>query len=48
MPTTPAGAAALLQYMLDDDLTTDDGYWHMTALRTAVAALNCIGAAVQS
>jgi hypothetical protein len=43
-PTTPAGVAAL-QYMLDDDLCDDESYWHMTALRTAVAALNSIGAA---
>jgi hypothetical protein len=46
MPTTPAGVAALIQYVLDDDLTTDASYWHMTALRTAVAALNSM--AVQS
>jgi hypothetical protein len=31
-PTTPAGAAALIQYALDDDLVTDESYWHMTAL----------------
>jgi hypothetical protein len=48
MPTTPAGVAALIQYVLEDDLSSDESYWHMTALRTAVAALNCIGAAVQS
>jgi hypothetical protein len=40
MPTTPAGAAALLQYILADDLTTDDDYWHLTALMTLTAALN--------
>jgi hypothetical protein len=48
IPTTPAGAAALIQYILDDDLEADENYWHMTALRTAVAALNSMGAAVQS
>jgi hypothetical protein len=44
-PTTPAGVAALIQYILDDDLCDDESYWHMTALRTAVAALNSTGAA---
>ena len=39
-PTTPAGAAALIQYLLDEELTTDDGYWHMAALNTVVGALN--------
>lgn len=39
-PTTPAGAAALIQYLLDEELTTDDGYWHMAALSTVVAALS--------
>jgi len=39
MPTTPAGVAALIQYVLDDDLVSDESYWHMTALRSAVAAL---------
>jgi hypothetical protein len=48
MPTTPAGAAALIQYILDDDLEADESCWHMTALRSAVAALNDMGAAVQS
>jgi hypothetical protein len=48
MPTTAAGVAALIQHALEDDLVADESYWHMTALRTAVAALNCIGAAVQS
>jgi hypothetical protein len=48
MPTTAAGTAALLQYVLDDDLEADESYWHMTALRSAVAALNSMGAAVQS
>jgi hypothetical protein len=48
MPTTPAGAAALIQYVLDDDLEADESYWHMTALRSAVAALNSMGAVVSS
>jgi hypothetical protein len=48
MPTSAAGVAALIQYVLDSDLVDDKSYWHMTALRTAVAALNSIGAAVQS
>ncbi len=39
-PATPAGAAALIQYILDDDLVDDESYWHMTALRSAVASLN--------
>jgi hypothetical protein len=39
-PATSAGAAALIQYVLDDDLATDKDYWHMTALRSAVASLN--------
>jgi hypothetical protein len=39
-PTTPAGAAALIQCLLDDDLTTDDGYWHIAALNSAVTALH--------
>jgi hypothetical protein len=39
-PATPAGAAALIQYILDDDLEPDEKYWHMTALRSAIAALN--------
>jgi hypothetical protein len=43
MPTTPAGAAAIIQYILDDDLEADESYWHMIALRTAVAALNSMG-----
>ena len=38
--TTPAGAGALIQCLLDEELTTDDGYWHMAALNTVVAALN--------
>jgi hypothetical protein len=40
MPTTAAGVAALIRYTLDDDLTTDNDWWHMTALRSAVAALS--------
>jgi hypothetical protein len=48
MPTTAAGAAALIQYILDDDLVGDESYWHMTALRSAVAALNGMTGAVQS
>jgi hypothetical protein len=42
MPTTPAGAAALIQYILDDDLEADESYWHMTALRSAVAGLKAM------
>jgi hypothetical protein len=45
MPTTPAGVAALIQYILDDDLEADESYWHMTALRSVVAALNDMGEA---
>jgi hypothetical protein len=45
MPTTPAGAAALIQYILDDDLETDNDYWHMAALKNVVAALNDMGEA---
>jgi hypothetical protein len=48
MPTTAAGAAALIQYILDDDLEADESYWHMTALRSVVAALNSMGAVVSS
>ncbi len=47
-PTTAAGVAALIQYALDDDLTADEGYWHLPALRSAVAALNSIDKVVQS
>jgi hypothetical protein len=43
-PATPAGAATLIQYLLDDDLATDGDFWHMTALRSVVAALNSMGA----
>jgi hypothetical protein len=45
-PTTPAGAAALIQCLLDEELTTDDGYWHMAALNTGCAdrgALHALG-----
>jgi len=48
MPTTAAGVAALIQYVLDDDLCDDEDYWHMTALRSTVAALNNMSAAVTS
>jgi hypothetical protein len=44
MPTTRAGAAALIQYILDTDLEPDDNFWHMAALRSVVA-LNAMGAA---
>jgi hypothetical protein len=40
LPTTAAGVAALIQYILDDDLAADEGFWHMRALRSAIAALN--------
>jgi hypothetical protein len=43
MPTTPAGVAALIQYIMDNDLVADESYWHMTALRSAVAGLNSMG-----
>jgi hypothetical protein len=46
-PTTPAGVAALIQHILDDDLVDDKSYWHIAALRSAVSALSTIGAAVQ-
>ena len=49
MPTTPAGAAALIQYILDDDgVAPEEEYWHMAALRSTVAALNKMNGAVQS
>jgi len=38
-PTTPAGAAALIQHVIDDEICGEIE-WHMTALDTAVAALN--------
>jgi hypothetical protein len=43
-PTTPAGAAALIQHILDNGLAADEDHWHMTALRSALAALNSMGA----
>jgi hypothetical protein len=46
-PTTPAGTAALIQHVIDDEICGEIE-WHMTALDTAVAALNSMGAAVQS
>lgn len=44
-PTTAAGVAALIQYILSDDLVADESYWHITALRSAVAALNSMAPA---
>ena len=38
-PTTPAGAGALIQYVLNDYLCADEGYWHTIALKTAADAL---------
>jgi hypothetical protein len=38
-PTTAAGAGALLQYILSDDLCDDAGYWHGIAIRTIADAL---------
>ena len=46
MPTTPAGAAALIHYILGDGLVTDESYWHMPALKTVAAALNSMTGAV--
>jgi hypothetical protein len=43
IPTTPAGAAALLHYILDDDLTPDAHYWHLPALKRIAAALADMG-----
>ncbi|QIG91013.1 hypothetical protein [Bradyrhizobium sp. 6(2017)] len=40
-PTTAAGAAALIQYVIDDEICPEVE-WHMAALKTAVAALNSI------
>jgi hypothetical protein len=37
-PLTAGGAAALIRYLLDDDLNTDVA-WHMAALETAAGAL---------
>jgi hypothetical protein len=48
MPTTAPGVAALIQYILDDELAADESHWHVTALKTAVAALNSMGAATPS
>jgi hypothetical protein len=42
-PTTPAGAAALLRYILSDDLTSDCSYWHLPALKSIAAALADMG-----
>jgi hypothetical protein len=47
-PATPAGVAALIQYILDDDIVADESYWHMPALRSVIAALNNMNAAVAS
>ena len=47
-PATPAGAAALLQHILDDDLAADKDYWHVTALATLVEALNAMPGAFRS
>jgi hypothetical protein len=38
-PTTPGGAGAMIQYVLNDYLCADEGYWHTTALKTAADAL---------
>jgi hypothetical protein len=38
-PTTPSGAGALIQYVLNDYLCADEGYWHTTALKTAAYTL---------
>jgi hypothetical protein len=46
-PTTPTGAAALIQHVIDDEICKEVE-WHMTALDTAVAALNGMNAAVKS
>jgi hypothetical protein len=48
IPTTPAGAGALIQHLLDDDLSPDEDFWHLTALRAAVAGLIKMTAAVPS
>lgn len=42
-PTTPAGAAALLQHVINDDLCAEVE-WHVRAIKTAIAALNSMGA----
>jgi hypothetical protein len=41
-PTTPAGAAALIQHVIDDEICVEIE-WHATALKTAVNALNSMG-----
>jgi hypothetical protein len=46
-PTTPAGAAALIQHVIDDEVC-DEVEWHMTSLNTAVAALNSMNASARS
>jgi hypothetical protein len=46
-PTTPAGVAALIQHVIDDEICAEIE-WHMTAFGTAVAALNSMNAAVKS
>jgi hypothetical protein len=33
LPTTPAGAAALIDYILCDELMADEGYWHVQRLK---------------
>ena len=38
-PTTTAGVAALLQYLIDEDLCVDEGWWHVPAIKNAIAAL---------
>jgi hypothetical protein len=38
-PTTPGGAGALIQYVLNDYLCADEGFWHTIALKTAADAL---------
>lgn len=42
-PTTPEGAAALLQFILDDDLEPDADYWHLPAIKTLIDALQAMG-----
>lgn len=41
-PTTPGGAAALLQCILDDDLSDQKDYWHLPAIKNLVGALNAM------
>lgn len=38
-PTTPAGAAALLKCILDDDLSDQSDFWHLPTLKSLVGAL---------